>query len=160
MTARRPITAAVLTALLATTAAGAACADPPAPPPPAPGIPLPTPHAPALPLFPRGQNNKDGGDSEVPIQPAKTGTPDWNKFGGDPADAPHDLNSFVISVLGWMRTAALLAGLLGLVTIGGMLAVGLRWRSEQSRRALESLPAVLLATVISGSAATILTMVL
>ncbi len=70
------------------------------------------------------------------------------------------MDSFVTDVLGWMRTAAIIAGVLGLLTIAAMLMVGLRWRSEQSRRALESLPAVLLATVISGSAATILSMVL
>lgn len=172
MTARQMAAVMLATGLTAIATVGAAQAQPTLPPvpgitPPAiprpgitpPGSVLPTSHA-QLPS-PQLPDNKTGsGASEVPIKPAKTGAPDWNRFGGDPADAPSDMDSFVTDVLGWMRTAAIIAGVLGLLTIAAMLMVGLRWRSEQSRRALESLPAVLLATVISGSAATILSMVL
>jgi hypothetical protein len=164
----RPVTMAVLAVgLLTTVAVGAAQAQPTLPP--LPGITLPaTPPGMTSPMIPSTltpltqppRNNTGSGESEVPIEPPKTGAPNWNQFGGDPADAPHDMNSFVTDVLGWMRTTAVIAGILGLLTIAVMLVVGMRWRSEQSRRALESLPAVLLATVISGSAATILSMVL
>ncbi|WP_216892148.1 hypothetical protein [Nocardia alni] len=152
----------VVTGLTVIAAVGAAQAQPIPPALPGitpPGMTAPTSHPPQPPTqVPSGGTG--GGESEVPIEPAKTGAPDWNRFGGDPAGAPRDMNSFVTDVLGWMRTAAVIAGVLGLLTIAAMLVIGSRWRSEQSRRALDSLPAVLLATVISGSAATILSMVL
>ncbi len=166
MTARPTAVAMLVAALTVIATVGAAQAQqlPPIPgiSPPGispPGNTQPTSRVPQpLQQFPG--NSSGSSESEVPIKPAKTGAPDWNRFGGDPADAPGDMNSFVTDVLGWMRTAAVIAGVLGLLTIAMMLIIGLRWRSEQSRRALESLPAVLLATVISGSAATILSMVL
>lgn len=155
----RPFFAAVVAVLLMMAAAGGVAQGQPPAPAPAPGPGLPTSHKPLPPGHQPG-NTGGGEESEVPIRPPKTGAPDWNRFGGDPVDAPRDLNSFVTAVLGWMRTASLIAGVLGVLTIAGMLVVGLRWRSEQSRRALDALPVVLLGTVISGSAATVLSMVL
>ncbi|MFD6463980.1 hypothetical protein [Streptomyces roseolus] len=84
----------------------------------------------------------------------------WNKFGGDPANAPTDLDSFINDVLGWLRTLALLCAVAGVLIIASTLTVGIRGRSEQAKKALEKFPIVLAATVMSGSAYTILTMFL
>ncbi|MEV6364882.1 hypothetical protein [Nocardia asteroides] len=80
----------------------------------------------------------------------------WDKFGGNPAEAPEDLDSFIADSLGWMRTLALACAVGGVLITAAVLMVGIRGRSEQAKKALHSLPVVLGATVLSGSAYTVI----
>lgn len=93
------------------------------------------------------------GESEH--QAPQTGGVRWEDFGGDPANAPDDLDSFISTTLGWLKTIAAVAGILGLITIATLMVIGLRGRSEAARKAMDGVPAVLLATILAGSAWTI-----
>ncbi|UDH01778.1 hypothetical protein [Rhodococcus opacus] len=81
-----------------------------------------------------------------------TGGVQWEEFGGDPADAPTDLNSFIDSTLGWLKTIALFAGVLGLLIVACLMVIGIRGRSEVAKKAMEGVFPVLLGTVFAGSA--------
>ncbi|MBC7300097.1 MULTISPECIES: hypothetical protein [Nocardia] len=103
------------------------------------------------------QSPGGGGTGEqIPIRDPTTGGVRWDRFGGDPADAPEDLDSFIADSLGWMRTLALACAVGGVLITAAVLMVGIRGRSEQAKKALHSLPVVLVATVLSGSAYTVI----
>jgi hypothetical protein len=84
----------------------------------------------------------------------------WDQFGGDPADAPEDLDSFVDSVIGWLKTIAGAAAVIGVLIVASLMVIGIRGRSEAAKKALDGLPAVLLATTIAGSAWTVISIFL
>lgn len=105
-----------------------------------------TPQSPGAPSLTTGESE---------YRAPQTGGVRWEDFGGDPADAPDDLDSFISTTLGWLKTIAAAAGLLGLIAIATLMMIGLRGRSEAARKAMDGVPAVLLATIIAGSAWTI-----
>ncbi|AXK89967.1 hypothetical protein SAMN05421776_11327 [Nocardia farcinica] len=136
----------VLATVLTVAGAGAVHAQPPT------TTPAPTPSQQLSPQSPGG----GGSGEQIPIQDPKTGGVQWDKFGGDPANAPEDLDSFIAAALGWLRTLALACAVGGVLITAGVLMVGIRGRSEQAKKALHSLPVVLGATVLSGSAYTVI----
>lgn len=106
-------------------------------------------------LTPQSPGSPSGTSSEVEYTPPPTGGVRWDEFGGDPTDAPTDMRSFVNAVLGWMKTLAGIAGVLGLLTVAGLMIIGLRGRSEAARKAFDGVWPVLLGTLFAGSAYTI-----
>lgn len=135
-------TVVITTALLA----GPATAQPPAP----------TPSAPTTQLSPQSPGG-GGGTEQIPVRDPATGGVRWDQFGGDPAEAPQDMDGFFESTLGWLRTFCAVAGVLGVLCCAFLTAIGFRGRSEAAKKALVSLPSVLLGTCMAGSAAAILT---
>ena len=99
-------------------------------------------------------------------EPAPTPTPGqsptggvgWDQFGGNPADAPADLDSFITDVLGWMKTLSLYFAVLGALACVAVIVIGIRGRSQVAKKGLEGLPAVLLAVTMASGAAAILGM--
>lgn len=148
---RLGVAAVVLAAGLTLAGTGVAYAQPA--PAPAPS-PAPTTEQ----LSPQNPGGTTPGVDEVPIQEPKTGGVQWDQFGGNPTDAPKDLDSFVDDILGYLRTFTLYAAAMGVLIVAGALMIGIRGRSEHSKRALETLPAVLIGTVIAGAAGTVLSM--
>ncbi|MGW5453123.1 hypothetical protein [Nocardia sp. NPDC003979] len=134
-----------LTAALTTVGAGAVHAQPPTTPAP------PTSQQ----LSPQSPGGGGTGE-QIPLRDPATGGVRWDRFGGDPADAPEDLDSFIADSLGWLRTLALACAVGGVLISAAVLMVGIRGRSEQAKKALFSLPVVLVATVLSGSAYTVI----
>ncbi|PXX53893.1 hypothetical protein DFR70_12614 [Nocardia tenerifensis] len=114
----------------------------------------PNPAPPSQQLSP--QSPGGGSGEQIPIRDPKTGGVQWDKFGGDPAEAPADLDAFITDALGWLRTLALVCAVAGMLILAAALIVGIRGRSEQAKKALEKFPLVLGATVMSGSAYTVL----
>lgn len=98
------------------------------------------------------------------LEPAPTPTPgqpptggvQWDQFGGNPADAPADLDNFITDVLGWMKTLTLYFAVLGALASVAVIVIGMRGRSQVAKKGLEGLPAVLLGTVIASSTTAIL----
>lgn len=117
--------------------------------------------APAAPtteqLTPESPGAPSSGGSDIGITAPKTGGVRWDEFGGSADEAPEDLDSFIDSVLGWLKTIAAVAGVLGILTCASLMAIGMKGRSEAARKALEGLPVILLATVIAGASWTVVT---
>lgn len=141
---KRALWALALTATLTTACAGVVHAQPPTTPAPPTNQQL-SPQSPG-----------SGGGEQIPIRDPATGGVQWDKFGGNPAEAPEDLDAFIADSLGWMRTLALACAVGGVLITAAVLMVGIRGRSEQAKKALHSLPVVLGATVLSGSAYTVI----
>ena len=117
--------------------------------------PAPAPSQQLSPQSPGG-----GSGEQIPIREAPTGGVQWERFGGDPSDAPADLDSFIVDAIGWLRTLTLICAVGGVLIIAATLTVGIRGRSEQAKTALKKFPIVLAATVMSGSAYTVISMFL
>ncbi|WP_280402951.1 hypothetical protein [Nocardia brasiliensis] len=143
---KRAVWAFVLAAMLTASGAGVVHAQPPT------TTPSPAPSTQLSPQSPGG----GGSGEQIPIRDPKTGGVQWDKFGGDPANAPADLDTFINDALGWLRTLSLVCSVAGVLIIAATLTVGIRGRSEQAKKALEKFPIVLGATVMSGSAYTVL----
>lgn len=143
---KRALWAFVLTATLTTVGAGVVHAQPPT------TTPAPPTSQQLSPQSPGG----GGAGEQIPIRDPATGGVQWDRFGGDPAEAPVDLDSFISDSLGWMLTLALACAVGGVLITAAVLMVGIRGRSEQAKKALHSLPVVLVATVLSGSAYTVI----
>jgi len=47
-----------------------------------------------------------GSGEQIPIRDPKTGGVQWDKFGGDPVNAPADLDSFINDALGGYALSA------------------------------------------------------
>ncbi|MGV9679138.1 hypothetical protein ACWDSJ_27985 [Nocardia sp. NPDC003482] len=141
---KRAVRAVVLVAALAMSGTGAALAQPPAT--------TPVPSGQVSPQSPGGA----GPGEQIPIRQPATGGVQWDRFGGDGTNAPHDLDSFITDVIGWLRTLALVCAMAGALITAALLIAGVRGRSDQAKRALERFPTVLAATVMAGSAYTII----
>lgn len=146
---RLGVAAVVFVAGLMLTGTGAAYAQP---------APAPSASPTTEQLSPQNPGGTTPGVDEIPIQDPETGGVQWSQFGGNPTDAPDDLDSFVDDILGYLRTITLYAAAMGVLIAAGALMIGIRGRSEHSKRALETLPAVLIGTVMAGAAGTILSM--
>jgi hypothetical protein len=149
---KRLIAGATVAAVLTVAAAAGASAQPPTSPSPVP----PASTQQLTPQNPGGAGNTE----QIPVKDPKTGGVRWDQFGGDPADAPQNLDSFIDDVLGWMRTGAGITAVLGVLVSAGLIVIGIRGRSEQAKRAMTTLPVVFGGTVLSASAATILSIFL
>ncbi|GGK68764.1 hypothetical protein [Nocardia camponoti] len=137
-----------MAALALTVLGGPATAQPPT-----------TPAAPSGQLSPQSPGGGGSGE-QIPVRDPKTGGVRWDQFGGDPAGAATDLDSFIDQILGWLQTFAAYAGVLGVVICAALTVIGIRGRSDAAKKAMTSLPYVLGGTVLAGSTATILTAIL
>lgn len=144
----RLITAAVVVAMSITAFGGVADAQPPT-----------TPGPPPTQLSPQSPGGGGSGE-QIPIGDAPTGGVRWDQFGGDPAGAPQNLDSFIDTTLGWLRTIAGFSGVLGLLICAALTFIGIRGRSEGAKKAMHSVPFVLAGTVLAGSATAILTVII
>lgn len=107
-------------------------------------------------LTPQSPGSPDGqtGGLEQEKTP-KTGGVRWEEFGGDPADAPKDMDSFITDILGWLKTIAGIAAVIGVLVVASLMVIGLRGRSEAAKKALDGLWPIVLGTIIAGSAYTV-----
>lgn len=89
-----------------------------------------------------------------PSEDAGTGGVRWDEFGGTSDEAPQDLDSFIDTTLGWLKTLTGYAGVLGVLIVAALMVIGIKGRSEAAKKAVDGLPAVVVATIISGAAYT------
>ena len=89
-----------------------------------------------------------------PSEDVGTGGVRWDEFGGTSDEAPQDLDSFIDTTLGWLKTLTGYAGVLGVLIVAALMVIGIKGRSEAAKKAVDGLPAVVVATIISGAAYT------